>query len=111
MRLAAPHQFHEICKARLVDAEFGLCAAEMVEHDRHRGGRGWILDRRDHREIGEQLDMPAPRLDAVDRGLKARTAHGGIVDATGCEIEPDAAAARPGARSALPRRWVFSVYA
>src|SRR5712664_2873584 len=38
--------------------------------------------------------MPAARLDAIDRGLKARTAHIWIVDAAGCEVKPDAADAR-----------------
>ena len=66
----------------------------MIEHDRHRRGGDEVLDRRDHREIGEELDMPAAPLDALDRGLKARAADIGIVDAAGGEIEPDAADAR-----------------
>src|ERR1700682_465614 len=38
--------------------------------------------------------MPATRLDALDRGLKARPPHSGIADAAGGQIEPDTANAR-----------------
>ena len=41
--------------------QLGLRAAEMIEHDRHRRGGDEILDRGDHRQNCEQLDMPAAR--------------------------------------------------
>jgi hypothetical protein len=66
----------------------------MVEHDRHRGRRDQILDRGNHRKTREQLHMPAARLDALDGGGKPRPADGGIIDAAGGEVEPDAADAR-----------------
>ena len=54
----------------------GLRAAEMIEHDRHRRGGDQILDRRDHRQRGVELHMPAARLHALDRGLRsARVRH------------------------------------
>ena len=38
--------------------------------------------------------MPVAVLDAVDGGLKARAANGGVADPACCEIEPDTADAR-----------------
>jgi hypothetical protein len=74
-------------------AACGLGAAEMIEHRRHRRSHDQFLDRRDHRRVGVELDVPAARFDAVDSGLEARAAHRGIADAPGCEIDADAAKA------------------
>ena len=91
--LAGFYELDEIGEARLLHAERGLRAAEMVEHDRHRSAQHEILDRDDHWEAGVELDMPAARLHALDRGGEARAADIGIVDATGCEVKADAAEA------------------
>src|SRR5258707_6668676 len=80
--------------AGLLRTELALRTAEMIEHNGDRRGGDEVLDRGDHREIREQLNMPIAVLDAFDRSLKTRPAHGRVVDAAGCEIEPDAADAR-----------------
>ena len=89
--LARLDELHEIGKAGLLDAERGLRAAEMIEHDRHRRGHDQILDRRDHRHVGIDLHVPAARLHALDGIREPRPGDIRIVDAAGCEIEADAA--------------------
>ena len=63
----------------------------MVEHGGHRSSQHQLLDRRDHRQRGVELHVPAACLHALDGGREARAADIRIADAAGGEIDATAA--------------------
>ena len=84
------HEVDEVGEARLLHAERGLRAAEMVEYHRHGRTHNQILDGRYHGQDGVKLDVPAARLHPLHGRGEARAADIGIVDAAGCEVEANA---------------------
>src|SRR5256886_1873206 len=78
-------------KPGLPDASRGWAAAEWTESRGHGRRLDKILDRRYHRHVGIDLHVPAARLHALDSVRKSWAGDTGIIDAPGCEIEPDAA--------------------
>ncbi|MEY9669059.1 hypothetical protein ABIE80_007767 [Bradyrhizobium diazoefficiens] len=65
----------------------------MIEHRGHGRGQHQVLDRRDHRQRGVELHVPAARLHALDGHSEAGPADIGIADAAGRKVDADAAEA------------------